>query len=152
MTYCPYSTRSHYLQMVEGRVSLHVRLQLRDFRRERHLYTVHLNRQSRTCLLRLVWIQISVMLQMIVSYYYSAFNNMVKYVFSSLSPQNLFFTLFLSPFLFVSLILSTHQSRLQSQVPGWCLVMVLRAQVAQERPWGFTGRTRLSSRPCPSLR
>lgn len=59
--------------MVERRVSLLVRLLLRDLRKGRHLWTVHLkllrllNTKRRTCPLRLLWIQMSVMLQVIIS-------------------------------------------------------------------------------------
>lgn len=52
---------------------------------------------------------------------------------------------------FVLFFLYIHSNWLQFQVPVWSLVRVLPAQIAQERPWGSTGRTRPNSKRCLSL-
>lgn len=130
-------TRCRCLYLVERRVSLHVRLQLRKLRREAHLHAALLKLLGH---LKQAWIQISVMLQLIVSRRELYFSECLF----SLSSQIPLFTLFFSPF---SLSL-----KLPPQVPGWCLVRGLRAQIGQERQWGSTGRTRPSSRECLNLR
>lgn len=56
------------------------------------------------------------------------------------------------PLFSVYSLLSTHQSKLQSQARGWCLVRGLWAQIAQETPCRSTGRTKPRSRRCLSLR
>lgn len=119
-------SRCHCLHPAERRASLHVRSQLRKRRRDARLYTV---------LLKPAWTWVSVLLQVTV-------RSCELHCSRCLLPFIPFFMWSCS----LALSLSPH---LSPQVPGWCLVKGL---MGQERPWGSTGRTRLSSRECLSLR